>query len=398
MEQEELYAKLIEVFDIDVDSYAGETTTMGDLHDYVLWKLGLARRDVPCLCPPTFFALRAAMAESLDTDRDAIKPETSLAELIPIRKRRSTWRQLTTRLGWRFPDLEDPPGLVVGVAFLWALGVFPLSIFLIVCLAGKEGLFMYVGIALTLLSQVPFAIVMSRLFRPLQVRIPHSCRTVGELVECVVSLNAPELQTRFASSASKKRDSPLSAVPQPHRCTYTAAFLALRKALASALGMRPRLLRPHTPLAHLIPPLARRKCWRNLRAALRWRLPGLLRAPWVVFLCASVYLVAIGVCARLASLGFAESVRMAWLFLFPYAIVAHLATRPFAIHPPTNCATFGDLTHAVINENYGRIARQYASASPDEVWSVLCAMVSGLDGRLPKTISRDMPLSGDEPS
>jgi hypothetical protein len=65
---------------------------------------------------------------------------------------------------------------------------------------------------------------------------------------------------------------------------------------------------------------------------------------------------------------------------------------PLAVDFPTGRETVADLAKAVTDLNYGRIAVEYDSANPDEVWSILRDLVAEASGLRSEDVTPDTPL------
>lgn len=384
-----LHEDVGEAFGIEFDSYADEAGTVGDLYKYVLWKLGLRQREEACLCPPTFFALRQALATQTGRDAKSIALDTRLQDLLPWGRRRGMWRKLSEDLDLELPELRDARGAVVWAGVLWVCVGIPLSVLLAAVLIDENSSdarwLVAVGLALALQGPIWFFLIW--LSRLAQRRLPEDCGTVGELVRYLVLLNPNNLRARFTSMASVNTPHvPAIERPQPH-CTYLAAFLHVRQALIETTGYFPEPIRTNTPLAGVVGPVGRRSTWRILGLSLGWELPELRRSRWVIALCVLGYLVMLATQMREFN-----DLPLLWRLAIPYCFMAYICTIPLAVHFPKNCATVRELSKAVTKLNYGRIARENDSLHPNEVWSVLRDLVAEISGIRREDVSEDMPL------
>lgn len=384
-----LHEDVGEVFGIEFDSYVDEVGTVGDLYKYVLWKLGLRKREEACLCPPTFFALRQALATQTERDAKSITLNARLADLLPWWRRRTMWRRLGEDLNLEFPELRDARGAAVWAGILWVCVGIPLSVLLAVVLIDENSsdVRWLVAVGLALAIQVPIWFFLIWLSRLAQRRLPEDCGTVGELVRYLVLLNPNKLRARFTSMASVNTlHVPAIEVPQP-RCTYLAAVLHVRQALIETTGYFPAPVRTNTPLAGVVGPVGRRSTWRILGLNLGWELPKLRRSRWVIAVCV------LGYPAMLATqMREINDLPLLWRLAIPYWFMAYICTIPLAVHFPKNCATVGELSRAVTRLNYGRIARENDSVHPNEVWSVLRDLVAEVSGIRREDVNKDMPL------
>jgi hypothetical protein len=375
-----------ERFDIEFDSYAAEVGTVGGLHSYILWKLGLTHREEACLCPPTFFALRKALASQLGLDSTTITLDSSLAKLLPWRRRRRLWRKLSESSNLEFPELRDNPGMTLGAALVYIAMAIPMfGVFLIYDYSSFAAV--AAMLVLILVLQVPIWLLFVRLGRLVQFRLPYGCQTVGELVKYLVALNPVQLRERFgAQSLAAETARSVAKQGLPH-CTNVAVFARIRKAFVKSIGCYRSTIRPETLLLHVMDGCRRRSTWEAVERNLGWKLPELRRSRFVVGLCAVGYFV-------FAWLAYREHGNL-WLSLllaFPYSIFAYYCTMPLAVDFPTGRETVADLAKAVTDLNYGRIAVEYDSANPDEVWSILRDLVAEASGLRSEDVTPDTPL------
>ncbi|GMV90408.1 MAG: hypothetical protein AMXMBFR82_01860 [Candidatus Hydrogenedentota bacterium] len=387
-----LYEEVGERFGIEFDYYLGEVGTVGELYHYILWKLGLEKRDTACLCPPTFFALREQLATTFSLDPKSISLDTPLRQLIPWRGRRRIWRKLEESMDLEFPSLCDAPGAVVWVAFICIAIAFPLQVLLIGAYITYFGdasrLLWVVMIAIVALTFGPVAALVSRFARPFRFRLPPGIRTVGQLVECLVSINAVKLRQRFHPETTRSGYKPTSNSVARSGCAHTSAFLRIRKALIEVTDPYPTPIQPETSLAHVLDEYPRRSTWRALRRNLGWTIPNLRRSGLVVGLCVAGYF-------PVAWLLYAEYKNL-WLTVFaaiPYGILMGIGTKPLAVHLPIRCETVGGLAKAVTSLNYGRIATEYRTANAKEVWNILSDLMVELFDLPKEDVKPDMSLA-----
>lgn len=383
-----LHNQICECFGIEFDSYAAEVGTVGGLHSYILWKLGLTHREEACLCPPAFFALRKVLASQLGMESTTISLDSSLAEMFPWRRRRRTWRELSEALDLEFPELRDSPGMTLGAALLYIAVAIPMfGVFLIYDYSSFAPV--AAVLVLILLLQVPIWLLLVRLGRLVQFRLPYGCQTVGELVKYLVALNPVQLRERFgAQSLAAESARSVAKQGRPH-CTNVAVFARIRKAFVESIGCYPSTIRPETLLLHVMDGCRRRSTWETVERNLGWKVPELRRSRFVVGLSSAGYFV-------LAWMTYREygSLWLSALLAFPYSIVAYYCTMPLDVHFPKGCEAVKELTKAVTGLNYGRIAAEYDSVKPDEVWSILRDLVVEASGLPGEDVTPDTPLVG----
>lgn len=384
-----LYEEVGERFGIEFDYYLGEVGTVGDLYHYILWKLGLEKRDAACLCPPTFFALREQIATMFSLDPKSISLDTHLKQLIPWRGRCRNWRQLQETMNLEFPPLCDARGAVIWAGLFWSLIVYPLGLFLLILYVEE----FILSTSTILLVAAFIAILASGIVIPLhfnkyfQRRFPPGCRTVGELVEYLVGMNANRLRLRFDSKLTALKAEGVEPETADSRCTYLSAFFQIRKAIAETTGHDARSIQGSTRLSEIVGRFGRRSTWRLLQFNLRWELPELVRSRFVVGVCVAGY---VGI--LVANIRQLSDAPFIWWLIIPYAILAYLCTIPLAVHFPKDCRTVNDLAVSVVDLNYGQIAGAYDSLNSREIWASLQRLISQTASVNVDDVTLEMPL------
>ncbi len=82
-------------------------------------------------------------------------------------------------------------------------------------------------------------------------------KTVGDLHACICRVFAEQ---------------------RTYQCPRVPVFLSLRRALMKERNVERKLVRPETPLFHLLPRRGRRKAWRAIEMAVPYRVPALSHA------------------------------------------------------------------------------------------------------------------------
>lgn len=182
----------------------------------------------------------------------------------------------------------------------------------------------------------------------------------------------------------------------PEGCVTNVAFYRLRKALIAVFGVSRSDVRLSLNLATLIP-THRRKRWSDLQQALGLRLPQLVRPLWVTVVATAIGFLLIA--GALPVLGNMHSILAAWIGLFGVACVVpyllYFVTKPLARMFRSEFATVGGLTKAILRKNYGALSDQCQRASPSEVWSALCAIISEELGVHPNQLTADTSFVKD---
>lgn len=164
-----------EAFDIEIpDEEAARLNTVGKLY---AWVLGRLYPDPPrrCTSSTIFYQARRALMDLCGVGRRTIVPSTRIEHLLPARRRRAEWQELSRRMGTRLPDLELPRWMD------WLLASLGLMLFL-VCFAAY--FISPIGVAIRYsLAGALFTWVAYRLATPFTICLPPECATVGGTVQ-----------------------------------------------------------------------------------------------------------------------------------------------------------------------------------------------------------------------
>ncbi len=97
--------------------------TVGELFDLIVSKQQKPMAD-GCLSRTAFYRLRATLRESFGLKRSEVRPQTSLAGLMPPRTRRAQWEQFSQELRLKIPELQYPGWFraMLAIAFLGGVG------------------------------------------------------------------------------------------------------------------------------------------------------------------------------------------------------------------------------------------------------------------------------------
>lgn len=117
----EIVMAIEERFGIDIPNDEAENLfTTRDLIEFVYGKVrhNIADKRV-CLSQRAFYRIRRQLQEKLDLSRDAVRPKTKWADIIPLEGRREIWADLTQsmNLTTHAPTLERAPLLRLVVVF-----------------------------------------------------------------------------------------------------------------------------------------------------------------------------------------------------------------------------------------------------------------------------------------
>lgn len=93
------------------DADVGHVTTVGDLYDVLLRRLGL-RQEPVCLTSRVFYRLRHGLVSATGCERSAVRPQSQLETLLPRRGRRRIWMALREASVLPLPALQRPRYLI----------------------------------------------------------------------------------------------------------------------------------------------------------------------------------------------------------------------------------------------------------------------------------------------
>jgi hypothetical protein len=132
-----------------------------------------------CLSAVSFYKLRRTFGALFNIPRSAIRPSTSLRELLPWRSRRSRWRQIEKHLGLRLPRLAYPTWALVLSLFA------PAALLIVLKLSFGLPLNPIVIFLLSLSLAIPAIVA----FSPFARVIPCEEPTLGGLAKVILAKN-----------------------------------------------------------------------------------------------------------------------------------------------------------------------------------------------------------------
>ncbi len=180
-------------------------------------------------------------------------------------------------------------------------------------------------------------------------------------------------------------------------CPSSRAFHRLRRALMDHHGIDRRRVRPGARMAELIPADDLPDAWPRLGRDLGWRLPDLVRPPWLCrALIGGLVTVQFGlilfVWGNLAGFAFeALGAAVCWFAITTPLLlgIAVRLTRPLAIHVPASCETLRGILKTVIpSSSFGTLGRDMGSL-PSEVWFTLRRIIAEISGADPEMITEE---------
>lgn len=370
-------------FNVELDHGADGAANVGELYGFLLRALRGRRRARRCSSLTTFLALRDAVVQQSGVPKTEVTLDTKTARLFPWTTRRARWQALQDTLGWKLPDLEDPPGLLLLNAFAYPTMYFAVFIAVGAALhSHAPDLGDNVSMAITFLT--PFigvfllAMVAHPLSKRLALRIPQACLTLRHVVLALEMLNGPEIKKRLAVTAGGTGAEDDCVSVRGASCAAPRAFFKLRKAFVDVAGIEKKDFTLDAELAHLLPRRSRRRQWHALAERLKWSLPPLRYAAWVIpFVIATGPALSIVLLSRALGLRWYESLKVyGFLFIGVYYAVAFWALKPLAVHFMPGYTTVRELVLAAVSLNYGRIAKTNGAPNPAEAWDALRHVVA----------------------
>ncbi len=181
---EELLAEIGLSFGIEltVEDFV-ESETVGALFDRVLSKAG--DFDSPkCLTSVAFYRLRRLVVDLTGRERRTIQRTTLLEDLVPWRHRRSLWKAIEARSGFRLPQLQLGGGLLLLLLSIAAA---------IAVEIGRHAESLLEKVGLGLICTLGGWIILLILTRPLHRAFPERAVTFEDLVGLVVAHNHGKL-------------------------------------------------------------------------------------------------------------------------------------------------------------------------------------------------------------
>jgi len=175
----ELLIAVEEKFGISItDEEAQRLITVGQLYNLIVSKLPTSDT---CGSMIVFNRLRRGF-QAVGISRGEISPETLLAPLLPLGRRRRLWTHLSSVSQLKLPGLRRPlwvKGMLIVVAILLTLSV----------------LFLGPGLSASIAAALLSTIVLAIASRPAALQLPDGCTTVADLAQVLVTsfsfLSAP---------------------------------------------------------------------------------------------------------------------------------------------------------------------------------------------------------------
>ena len=159
-------------------------------------------------------------------------------------------------------------------------------------------------------------------------------------------------------------------------CLSAIAFYSLRGA-ATSLGATKRL-RPGDSTSAILPDTNRRRYWSQLQCTSKLMLPRLRRPAWLVATCSVIVIICSVVFGFLVYQstnsqpgGFVAAVFMG----IEIGTIIGLLTRPFAVFPPSSCATLRGLAESALRMNFQTLSERYDGASKNDLWIALRSII-----------------------
>lgn len=156
-------------------------------------------------------------------------------------------------------------------------------------------------------------------------------------------------------------------------CATSRVFYRTRRALMEMSGAKRRAIRPATSLETLLPTENRRQHWKHFAEKLQAPLPALLFPTWFRLLVWLPVLAPIPLVFW--SWGFAVCVYWVGLGVV-FSVFAYKIGAPLAILFPASCQTVGEIARLILPSHLRSQAESERSASSQEVWLSLQAIIA----------------------
>lgn len=185
-------------------------------------------------------------------------------------------------------------------------------------------------------------------------------------------------------------------------CLSAATFRRLRACIVSSIDPAAKRLRPSDKIAAVMPRNNCRLPWQQLHDALQLDLPSLMRPSWLTTMI-HVASIAFGgaffAAALLTPLHLLSVIIGVATGMAAYALLMKV-TEPWTVQIRPSCVTFGDLTHALMAQNFEKLraARANPSAPADwqeSIWLEVVALVSEQLGVAPELVTRNASFVND---
>jgi len=178
----ELTIEVEQTFEIRIsDEDAGGIITVGDLFEHIVAKS--AGRQPACLSSFTFYRLRRALVALNGISRNALRPHSELAPLLPKRVRQRDWRRLAEVTRLRLPELKRPRWLTTALA-MFSFMIATQSLWL-----GWSRFGFRAAALITIGVWAAMAFAAYRLSTPWAVEFDSSNDTLGGLTTSVIARN-----------------------------------------------------------------------------------------------------------------------------------------------------------------------------------------------------------------
>lgn len=195
----ELFELIEDSFGVDFgDYYALYGITVRELAEVIDKKANYPTEE-KCLSSVVFYKLRRTLGELFGIPRTAIRPSTSVSELLPWRYRSARWKMLQEHLGLTFPSLYFP----VWFLLLSLIGPPALFVTLLKFWRPQLGTIWMINGSLLLIFLTFMYIVpaIDKRFHLSRI-LPKGCETFGGLVKIVLARNFDIFASQNGSSGA----------------------------------------------------------------------------------------------------------------------------------------------------------------------------------------------------
>lgn len=198
----EIIMDIEDAFDISLsNTECGEARTVGELHECIVRKIAAKNpspagpmRPAVCLTTVSFVKLRAAFMSVLGVDRQSLRPDSVVAEVLPREQRQIIWQRLQDVVGFEIPLLKRPQWLK---SLIWAV-VFDITISGVLWMAGFLDLVWAALFGLLLLAPT-VGILLTLLTRPFATNTGADFSTLGGLARVMLARNYRRISAQYDS-------------------------------------------------------------------------------------------------------------------------------------------------------------------------------------------------------
>ena len=196
LEGVELVMDVEDIFNIKIpDGDAEKIETVGQLHKYILNRIGSNPHTVKSLCISSvvFYKLRSAIIQLQNVKRKKIRTKTHTNALLPIYRRRRQWKQLENYLQLNIPSLIVPSSISRSIFASFVLLFVTFAFFIKKIVMGTSEIYPIILLFSFFAWIYLVFITFSHLPKFLFFAIPNNCKKVGDFSKTIIYTNLDKL-------------------------------------------------------------------------------------------------------------------------------------------------------------------------------------------------------------